>query len=52
MDDFFLSFFKFALCFTLMGMTKWCNPFSSRQNQFVVMSWIYQSIALGKYFSV
>lgn len=49
---FYLSFFKSGLCFTLMGMTDCCNPLSSGQNQFVVMSWIYQSVALGKYLSV
>lgn len=49
---FFPELFQVALCFILMGMTKCCNPLSSRQNRFVIMPWIYQSIALGRYLSV
>lgn len=49
---FFSELFQVVLCFILMGMTKCCNPLSSRQNQFVIMPWIYQSIALGKYLSM
>lgn len=52
MAGFFPELFQGVLCFILMGMTKCCKPFSSRQNQSVIMPWIYQSVALGKYLSV
>lgn len=48
----FSELFQDVLCFVLMGMTEYCNPLSSRQNQFVIMPGIYHSIALGKYLSV
>jgi len=48
----FSELFQVVLCFILMGMTTCCNPLSSRQNQFVIVPWIYQIIALGKYLSL
>lgn len=52
MTVFFSELFQVVLCFIPMGMSKCCNPLSSRQNRFVIMPWIYQPIALGKYLSM